>query len=65
MSLRKKVVYIYSDIELVFWKFLTPSKDYTGIIFRPKFLKIYPFINILFFPILPFSEKKNSPEKSA
>ncbi|AHK71160.1 hypothetical protein GLS_c12630 [Gluconobacter oxydans DSM 3504] len=65
MSFRKKVVYVYSDIELVFWKFFPFSRHHPHITFRPKRLKISPSINILFFPIAPLARTENTPEKSA
>lgn len=65
MSFRKKVVYVYSDIELVFWKFFPFSRHHTDIIFRPKRLKISPSINIPFSKIAPLSTTENTPEKSA
>ncbi|WP_215746322.1 hypothetical protein [Gluconobacter sp. P1C6_b] len=64
MSFRKKVVYIYSDIELVFWEFSPLGRHHTGITFRPELLKISPSINILLSPIAPLTGKENTPEKS-
>lgn len=65
MSFRKKVVYVYSDIELVFWKFFPFSRHHTDIAFRPKRLKISPSINIMLSPIAPLSRTENTSEKSA
>lgn len=65
MSFRKRVVYVYSDIELVFWRPPPPSRQFPNIDSGHKHLKISHAINSLVFLNGPGPMNETTCEKSS